>query len=129
MPRLGTEQRYERQRRATEAWKVRDPEGYAASRLRAKQTDRKRHPEAERAKKRVYRATSEGTLIRPRTCQQCNREGPVHAHHWHGYEDALDVEWLCQSCHTQAHRLLYSQESDRQLRALHPRSTVRATQF
>jgi hypothetical protein len=54
---------------------------------------------------RVKKALANGTLINPGCCEQCHKEGQVHGHHYLGYgkEHALDVKWLCRSCHGKAH--------------------------
>lgn len=52
----------------------------------------------------VNKATMNGSLVRPSTCELCgkspikNRRTPIHAHHWNGYNNPLDVWWLCKSC-------------------------------
>jgi hypothetical protein len=50
-----------------------------------------------------------GFLTRPATCQHPGKYAPqcggkIEAHHWKGYdrENWLNVEWLCETCHTAA---------------------------
>src|SRR4051794_28002367 len=55
-------------------------------------------------------AIKTGRIKPPINCQSCGvtptrRDGKraIQAHHHNGYKDKLDVVWLCQSCHAQAH--------------------------
>lgn len=58
-------------------------------------------------------AISKGTIERPDTCELCGDKpkpitfktcyGPqtrpeIYAHHWNGYDDRLNVWWVCQQC-------------------------------
>lgn len=52
-----------------------------------------------RAYNRVYRALKRGAVVKPDICDRCRAQAEVEAHHWHGYENPLDVEWLCGRCH------------------------------
>ena len=69
---------------------------------------RREHPEAKPryyARAAVGRAVKRGLLTKPERCQLClGANGRIEAHHWNGYEAALDVIWLCRSCHSEAHR-------------------------
>lgn len=58
--------------------------------------------EKARAHVQVCRAVKRGVLIRS-PCVICG-DVVVHAHHHHGYRDALDVMWLCPSHHREIHR-------------------------
>lgn len=57
------------------------------------------------AMKFVERAVRSGQLIRPNRCETCDTE-PVEgykkhatvAHHWNGYDDPLNIWWVCHSC-------------------------------
>ena len=53
----------------------------------------------------VSKAIRKDDLIRPNTCSLCGHksERPIEAHHWRGYEKeyALDIQWLCRTCHRQ----------------------------
>lgn len=51
----------------------------------------------------VHLALRSGRL-RKEPCLMCGRL-PVHAHHPRGYDNALDVEWLCPWHHREAHGL------------------------
>ena len=48
-----------------------------------------------------------GRLTRPDACSECLRPVKPEAHHPRGYDGdaALDVEWLCKTCHGTRHRL------------------------
>ncbi len=58
----------------------------------------------------VHKAVKSGTLVRPSACDDCgasptpNKRGAVQiqAHHHNGYENPLDVQWLCPKCHNEA---------------------------
>lgn len=55
------------------------------------------------AHRAVRVAIRKGTLIKPEKCSDCGKHGRLHAHHWKGYDNPLDVEWLCASCHASRH--------------------------
>lgn len=57
------------------------------------------------AVKKVEVAVKNGELVRPTKCEVCGRETfktngiqPIVAHHWNGYDDPLNVWWICRSC-------------------------------
>jgi hypothetical protein len=52
----------------------------------------------QRAHKKVYRAVKRGILIRPDKCERCGLGGRIEGSH-SDYSKALEVEWLCVSCH------------------------------
>lgn len=61
-----------------------------------------------RARRIVRTAIQSGLLSRPNACSKCgaspsSRDGRalIHAHHHKGYDNPLDVEWLCPKCHCQ----------------------------
>ena len=62
---------------------------------------------AKAAHLRVLRAVRCGQLVRPDTCQKCGKtpkadsagRAGIHGHHHRGYENPLDVEWICARCH------------------------------
>lgn len=81
-----------------------------ATRLRKAKLAAQRFPEQQYAKRKVRTAISNGSLVRPPTCQQCGGGRPlrdgrafIHAHH-EDYSRPLDVIWLCPPCHTAIHR-------------------------
>ncbi len=53
---------------------------------------------ARAAQTRVARAIKAGILNRPESCSQCGRDGRIEAAHT-DYKAALDIRWLCKSCH------------------------------
>lgn len=58
------------------------------------------------AHRAVARAVINGTLIKPKNCEECNVEPRrIEAHHPNGYDEEhwLDIEWLCHSCHMRKH--------------------------
>lgn len=63
-------------------------------------TYRKRHPEAYKAQTAVNNAVRDGRLMRPNLCERCNQPGKIEAHH-HDYSKPLEVEWVCQKCHSE----------------------------
>jgi len=70
------------------------------SRQRAEQLLR---PDRHMARKQVFIEKRKGVLIAPKHCESCDVEsGDLHAHH-KDYSMPLDVEWLCRSCHSEAH--------------------------
>ena len=61
-----------------------------------------KHPEKNRARSAVQAAIKSGLLVRPDACQRCGQIGKPDAHHT-DYAHQLQVQWLCQRCHKQAH--------------------------
>jgi hypothetical protein len=61
-----------------------------------------KHPLAKKAHAAVYAAVKSGKLVKPKNCQGCGKEKPLHAHHVN-YLVPLDVMWLCFSCHRLEH--------------------------
>jgi hypothetical protein len=55
---------------------------------------------------------AKGELVRRASCEECgktlppNRRGAaqIQAHHHNGYDNPLDVQWLCPTCHLQANQ-------------------------
>lgn len=43
-----------------------------------------------------------GEVIRPNSCENCNKIGKVNGHHT-DYSTPLKVEWLCNMCHAKRH--------------------------
>lgn len=56
-----------------------------------------------RGQRAVRYAVGTGRLVRPLSCERCEKVGTVHAHH-HDYSKSLEVEWLCRHCHAAEHR-------------------------
>ena len=61
-----------------------------------------RNPEKRAAQQSVYYAVKKGVLLRPTHCPVCGVEEKIQAHHA-DYAKPLEVEWLCQRCHTKRH--------------------------
>lgn len=73
---------------------------------------RAKYPHKARAKHMVADAIMRGDLVRPDQCSACKAIPPkavdgrplIQAHHHNGYENPLDVIWLCVFCHAKEHR-------------------------
>lgn len=78
---------------------------------------RQRHPEQTRARLLMNQALKSGQLVRPEICSDCgvkpkpkfNGATRIQGHH-HDYAMPLDVTWLCEKCHREAHRTLLTTE-------------------
>lgn len=117
----------EAQRRATRAWKKRNPEKVRDQKRRHDEKHRKEVRERFRkwreknrarevatktrwAKKNMAKVlvaqklryeVEVGAIERGTICERCG-EPAVHGHH-HDYSKPLEVEWLCARCHSRAH--------------------------
>jgi hypothetical protein len=61
---------------------------------------KKKHPEQSRARHKVERAIRSGKLVKPSICEMCGSSEYIQASHpGHDYKKALEVRWLCVSCH------------------------------
>lgn len=79
--------------------------------IKHSQNYRKANPEKELAKRLVRDAIRRGDLVRPEACPRCGKSPEtidgrtgIHAHHHNGYDNPLDVIWLCYDCHVAEHR-------------------------
>lgn len=79
----------------------RSPESIARNRARAAEYRRER-PREHHAWTAVRYAIKVGALMRPATCERCNRGGTIQAHH-EDYSRPRDVQWLCARCHRHVH--------------------------
>lgn len=69
-----------------------------------------------RAHYRVAVAVQTGVLVRPTACEKCGSEPPpnkrgavqIQGHHHNGYDDPLDVQWLCPKCHLVENQKAYA---------------------
>lgn len=60
---------------------------------------RRRPARVANAQRAVSRAIAKGALVRPDTCEECDRSGlAIEAAH-RDYAEPLDVRWLCRRCH------------------------------
>lgn len=78
------------------------------------------------AHKEVYKATKEGRLTRPDTCELCPAKGRMSGHHYNGYDKPLDVWFICYSCNSQLcgyHDGSLTKEQARELIALKKQAT------
>ena len=64
---------------------------------------RERHPEKIRAHSCVKRAIKRGDLIRATICEACGKPHLTEGHH-EDYNQPLEVEWLCRTCHRRVHK-------------------------
>ena len=69
---------------------------------KAKQAYRKRNPKKTKAHAIVARAIRSGNLVKM-PCEECGSDKDIHAHH-NDYSKALNINWLCSSCHTLWHK-------------------------
>lgn len=77
---------------------------YSENPERFKETAKKwayKNPEKQKAWGQLHYAIQSGKVIKPSTCETCNRNVEVVAHHWNGYDPQhwLDIKWLCRKCH------------------------------
>jgi len=100
-----------------------DPEKRPSILLR-EQKNRKnmwvKYREKERARAKLSQKIRSGK-IKPKTnCEQCGEAGKktldgrryIQAHHHKGYENPLDVVWLCATCHIYTHKQLTKFEKE-----------------
>ena len=55
-----------------------------------------------RAHTTLHNAVRDGSIVKPGTCERCDVEKRVVAHH-EDYSKPLMIEWLCSPCHRQRH--------------------------
>ena len=55
------------------------------------------------ARSKATQAINKGIIVRPKSCEKCNRYIPLHAHH-DDYSKPLDVRFLCSRCHWNWHK-------------------------
>lgn len=92
----------EQHRARVKAWKHNNPKKRKAQDIRY----RKGNPEKAAAHAAVREAVNSGHLKKPLACQICGTPTPRHrlaGHHHRGYDQPLDVIWLCDPCHKRAH--------------------------
>ena len=64
---------------------------------------RKRNVARSKAYSKVGYALKTGKLIRPKECSKCGRKCKPQAHHHNGYQNPLEITWLCRDCHMIIH--------------------------
>ncbi len=70
--------------------------------------ERNRNTQQERVGYRLREAVRLGEIQKPGNCERCGKHATgraLHGHHHNGYDEAhaLDVVWLCGSCHNREH--------------------------
>ncbi len=63
-------------------------------------------PAKERAHQVLKRAIRRGDIIRPTVCSNCPRHDVRIIGHHNDYTKPLEVEWLCEECHSKIHLCL-----------------------
>ena len=70
---------------------------------------RENNPRKIMARHLVKYALMIGYIEKPTICSECgNTEKRIEGHHT-DYEKALEVQWLCSTCHANIHRISYSE--------------------
>lgn len=99
MPRL-SRPHAEAQREYVARQKAKDPEAWKAKRAIARQKYRAKYPDKNNAHIKVNNEVRAGRLQRPTLCERCGKK-PLYMEASHSdYARPLDVEWLCEDCHT-----------------------------
>lgn len=57
-----------------------------------------------RVRQKAWRATKNGTLVRPGECSNCHNSCKPEEHH-PDYSKPLHVIWLCKKCHIHLHAM------------------------
>jgi hypothetical protein len=70
------------------------------------------------ARRQLVEAVATGRVEKPKCCVRCERQVAPHTLHGHhtDYSRPLDVQWLCQKCHREAHTV--RQSTSRETRQL-----------
>ena len=78
--------------------------------IRAPVLKKNKRPLSSQKKRERYKAYNtvrlsllSGKLKRKDGCEECGKDGLLHAHH-KNYQEPLDVLWLCPKCHKAEHR-------------------------
>jgi len=85
--------------------KVKKKRGISVHHARYLAIQRQRYPAHKKARNAVYTALKNGTLIKPKQCQDCGAEEKIIEGHHESYEEErhLEVIWLCKECHRKRH--------------------------
>ena len=60
-------------------------------------------PHKTKAHNRIVIAIRNGSIIRPKKCEVCNKKAKTQGHHW-SYAKPLEVLWCCRHCHKAIHK-------------------------
>jgi hypothetical protein len=63
-----------------------------------------KNPEKRRAHSALNHEVRRGRTVKPKSCEVCGAQEPLHAHH-DDYSKPLEVRWLCQRHHVEIHRM------------------------
>lgn len=72
---------------------------------KANRKNNKKHWNKTLARHAVFMAVKNGRLKKPLKCSSCNKKTNLDGHH-DDYRKALDVMWVCRSCHADIHKEL-----------------------
>ncbi len=82
--------------------KHRQSEKGRAVQRRANRVYQLANPEKKKARDAISSAIQYGKIQRPIFCEECGLPAETQGHH-PDYSKPLEVEWLCQDCHTEIH--------------------------
>ena len=80
--------------------------------LESKREHSDRNPDKRLARAILSNALRDGGVIKGSSCEHCGEmDRPLEGHHWSYLEQhALDVNWLCASCHGKEHKRLNEED-------------------
>jgi hypothetical protein len=87
--------------------------------MRRHAADYPRHMSKEDRRKRLYAreqvfvAVIQGRLVKTGCTADGEHKGAIHGHHHNGYENALDVVWLCASHHSKLHAAMRREQKEK----------------
>lgn len=69
----------------------------------------RKRPKNEKTKAReiLNSAVRSGDIIKPTMCEACGKKKKLNGHH-EDYSKPLEVEWLCNACHSEKHLIVDS---------------------
>ena len=92
--------------RNKEKWKINPLTDEQKKRRIEKQRERRAVDKRKsKANKAVRSAIDNGILVRPTICEKCNTENKTIVGHHPDYDKLLEVQWLCENCHSTIHGL------------------------
>jgi len=98
-----TEEQYAERAAYIREWSAKNREATLITHRKANAKWQRANRHKHRAHESVRIAVKSGRLVRPESCQQCNKTCKPEASH-DDYERRLDVEWLCRQCHARKDR-------------------------